>query len=49
MIEKNPILIPPYCIFEVDKLVHDGIFLILNIDHIFNIIYPSTAKTCSIT
>jgi hypothetical protein len=25
-IEKNPIMISPYCIFEVDKLVHDGIF-----------------------
>ena len=47
-IEKNPI-ISPYSIFEVNKLVHDEIFKILNINHIFNIICPSTAKTHSIT
>jgi hypothetical protein len=27
-------MISPYCIFEVNKLAHDGIFLILNINHI---------------
>ena len=43
-IEKNPIMISPFCIFEIDKLAHTGIFLILNINRIFNIIYPSTAK-----
>jgi len=37
-------MISPYCIFEVDKLSHDGILLILNINHILNIIYPSTVK-----
>jgi hypothetical protein len=38
-----------YPIFEVDKLSHDEFFLILNINHIFNIICPSTAKTHSTT
>jgi hypothetical protein len=37
-------MISPYSIFEVNKLVHDEIFKILNINHIFNIIYRSTAK-----
>ena len=48
-LKKNPIMISPYCIFEVDKLAHDDFFLILNINHIFNIICPSTTKTHSIT
>jgi hypothetical protein len=48
MIEKNPIMISSYSIFEVDKLPHDEIFKILNINHIFHIICPSTAKTHSI-
>ena len=48
-IEKNPIMISPYPIFEVDKLPHDEFFKILNINHVFNIICPSTAKTHSIT
>ena len=43
--EKNPIMISPYPIFEVNKLLHDEILKILNINHIFNIICPSTAKT----
>ena len=47
-IEKNPIMISP-SIFEVDKLPHDEFFLILNINHIFNMICPSTAKAHSIT
>ena len=47
--EKNPIMISPYPIFEVNKLPHDEFFKILNINHIFNIICPSTAKTHSIT
>jgi hypothetical protein len=46
-IEKNPIMISPYPIFEVDKLPHDEFFKILNINYILNIICPSTAKTHS--
>ena len=48
-IEKNPIIISPYSIFEVNKLLHDKKNLILNINQIFNIICPSIAKTHSIT
>jgi hypothetical protein len=48
-IEKKPVMISPYPIFEVEKLPHDDIFKILNINHIFNIICASTAKTHSIT
>ena len=48
-IEKNPLIISPYSIFEVDKLVNDEIVKTLNINHIFNIILPSTAKAHSIT
>jgi hypothetical protein len=47
-IEKNPIMISPYPIFEVNKLPHDEICKILNINHIFNIICPSTANKLSI-
>jgi hypothetical protein len=32
--EKNPIMISPYSIFGVNKLVHDEIFKILNINHL---------------
>jgi hypothetical protein len=47
-IQNNPIMISPYSIFEVDKLPQDEIFQILNINHIFNIVCLTTAKTHSI-
>jgi hypothetical protein len=45
-IEKNPIMISPYPIFEVDKLPHDEIFKILNINYIFIIICLHCQNAC---
>jgi hypothetical protein len=46
-IEKNQIMLSPYFIFEVDKLLHDESFKILNINHIFNISLTMSQQTQS--